>query len=139
MRRYRAFLIPALGLAAVLVGFLVANLQENLVYYREPNEILQDPTIEAQDRFRLGGQVVPGSVADDGETVSFSVTDGKATVAVLHRGAPQQLFQEGIGVVVEGTWDGSVFSSDSMIIKHDEQYRTEDGGVYTPEMRPNES
>ncbi len=38
-------------------------------------------------------------------------------------------------MVVEGTWNGAIFSSDSMIIKHDEQYRTEDGGVYTPEQR----
>jgi cytochrome c-type biogenesis protein CcmE len=136
MRRYRAFLIPAFGLIAVLVGFLVANLQENLVYYREPNEVVGDSEITAEDRFRLGGQVVPGSVAESGDTVSFAVTDGKQTVEVLHQGAPQQLFREGIGVVVEGTWDGTVFESDSMIIKHDEQYRTEDGQVYTPDQSP---
>ncbi len=139
MRRYRAFLIPAAGLLAVLIGFLVANIQENLVYYREPNEIVADPELAADDRFRLGGQVVPGSISEDGETVTFSVTDGKQTVAVLHRGAPQQLFRAGIGVVVEGTWNGTLFTSDSMIIKHDEQYRTEDGGVYTPENRPDGS
>jgi len=64
-----------------------------------------------------------------------SLTDGTTTVAVDHVGSPQQLFREGIGVVVEGTWDGTVFHSDSMIIKHDEQYRTEEGGVYTPDSR----
>jgi cytochrome c-type biogenesis protein CcmE len=32
--------------------------------------------------------------------------------------------------VVEGTWDGHEFHSDNMLIKHDEQYRTEDGEVY---------
>ncbi len=134
MRRYRAFLIPAAGLLAVLIGFLVANIQENLVYYREPNEIVDDPEIAADDRFRLGGQVVPGSITEAGDTVSFAVTDGKQTVEVVHRGAPQQLFREGIGVVVEGTWDGTLFTSDSMIIKHDEQYRTEDGQIYTPDQ-----
>jgi len=135
MKRYRAFLIPALGLLAILIGFLVFNIRDNLVYYRVPDEVIADNTISESDRFRLGGQVVAGSISDDESTVTFSVTDGKQTIVVVHQGAPQQLFQEGIGVVVEGTWDGEVFSSDSMIIKHDEQYRTEDGGVYTPEQR----
>ena len=75
------------------------------------------------------------SLTGDDTTVTFSVTDGKKTIVVVHAGAPQQLFAEGIGVVVEGTWNGDIFSSDSMIIKHDEQYRTEDGGVYTPDQR----
>ena len=50
---------------------------------------------------------------------------------MVHSGAPQELFSEGIGVVVEGTWDGTVFHSDTMLVKHDEQYRT-DEGVYEP-------
>ncbi len=81
---------------------------------------------------RLGGQVVPGTVNETDSGVSFEVSDGENSILVNHSGAPQQLFQEGIGVVVEGTWDGSHFSSDEMMIKHDEQYRTEDGGVYKP-------
>ena len=135
MRRYRLFLIAAAGLLVVLIGFLVANLQENLVYYRAPAEVVADTSITATQRFRLGGQVVPGTIEDDGATTTFEVSDGDAVVVVRHTGVPQQLFRAGIGVVVEGTWDGRVFSSDAMIIKHDEQYRTEDGGVYTPDNR----
>jgi len=136
MKRYRAFLIPAAGLLAVLLGFLVFNIRGDLVYYKTPEEVVTDDTITNTDRFRLGGQVVPGTISDTGTGVAFAITDGKQTIEVHHEGAPQQLFQEGIGVVVEGSWDGEVFSSDSMIIKHDEQYRTEDGGIYTPENRP---
>lgn len=129
------FLIAAGGLLAVLIGFLAANLRDNLVYYRTPSEVVADATINASQRFRLGGQVVPGTIGAVGEVTEFAVSDGTAIMVVRHTGAPQQLFREGIGVVVEGTWDGQVFSSDSMIIKHDEQYRTEDGGVYTPDSR----
>lgn len=135
MKRYRLFIIAAGGLLAVLVGFLVANLQNNLVYYRVPAEVVADGAIDATQRFRLGGQVVAGTIADDGAITTFAVSDGEAMITVRHTGVPQQLFRAGIGVVVEGTWDGEVFSSDSMIIKHDEQYRTEDGGVYTPDSR----
>ncbi len=135
MKRYRLFIVAMVGLLAVLVGFLIANIRENLVYYKTPTEVLHDGAAADAGRFRLGGQVVPGTVAETGDGVSFEVTDGTTTLEVSHVGAPQQLFREGIGVVVEGTWDGSVFHSDSMIIKHDEQYRTEEGGVYTPDSR----
>lgn len=135
MRRYRLFMIAMGGLLAVLVGFLIANIGENLVYYRTPTEVVDDPLPATQGRFRLGGLVVAGTVVESATQLTFAVTDGTTTVAVDHVGAPQQLFREGIGVVVEGTWDGAVFHSDSMIIKHDEQYRTEEGGVYTPDSR----
>jgi len=135
MKRYRLFIVAMIGLLAVLVGFLIANIRENLVYYKTPTEVLNDSPSANTGRFRLGGQVVPGTVAETADGVTFEVTDGTTTLAVSHVGAPQQLFREGIGVVVEGTWDGSVFHSDSMIIKHDEQYRTEEGGVYTPDSR----
>ncbi len=132
MRRYALFVIPALGLVAIIAGFLVFNLNDALVYYRTPSEVLEQTEIDATDRMRLGGQVVAGSVAETADGVDFQVTDGNTSILVIHTGDPQQLFQEGIGVVVEGAWDGERFHSDTMIIKHDEQYRTEDGAVYTP-------
>jgi cytochrome c-type biogenesis protein CcmE len=131
MKRYRLFVIPALGLVAVIVGFLAFNLSDALVYYRTPTEVLEEDRANLDGRFRLGGQVEAGSVAATEEGVVFQVTDGTNAVDVTHTGAPQQLFQEGIGVVVEGSWDGSRFHSDTMIVKHDEQYRSEDG-VYEP-------
>jgi cytochrome c-type biogenesis protein CcmE len=132
MKRYRWFVIPAIGLAAILLGFLLFNLQDSLVFFRTPTEVVVDAEPDGESRMRLGGQVVPGTVNETDSGVSFEVSDGENSILVNHSGAPQQLFQEGIGVVVEGTWDGSHFSSDEMMIKHDEQYRTEDGGVYKP-------
>lgn len=128
--RYRAFLIPAIGLIVVIGGFLAFSLNDSLVYFLTPTELLDEPT--ADDRVRLGGQVVEGSVSQTSDGVAFEVTDGVEAVTVEHDGAPQQLFQEGIGVVVEGRWSGEVFRSDTMIIRHDEQYRTSDGEEYDP-------
>jgi cytochrome c-type biogenesis protein CcmE len=127
--RYWKFVVPAALLAGVLV-VVVFMLNSNLVYFNTPTE-LQDESAGEQ-RHRLGGQVVAGSVAAGDQGVSFEVTDGRVTLPVAHQGAPPQLFQEGVGVVVEGTWDGTTFHSDTMLVKHDEQYRSEDG-VYDPE------
>ena len=111
----------------VLVVLLV-NLSSSLVYFVTPTDLLEAEPNDS--RSRLGGQVERGSVVEEAERVRFRVTDGRQAVDVIHAGAPQQLFQEGIGVVVEGHWDGTTFLSDTMLVRHDEQYRTEDGSVY---------
>jgi len=122
MKRYAKFVIPAALLVVVLVVLMV-NLSSALVYYNTPSELAD--RAGSADRLRLGGRVVPGTVVDADGVVQFEVEDCDISVSVLHAGAPPQLFQEGIGVVVEGTWDGSAFSSDTMLVKHDEQYRTD--------------
>ncbi len=129
MSRYWRFVVPAVVIAVVIGGLLV-TLQSNLVFFNTPTELVEQSG--GDERMRLGGEVVVGSVVESDRGVAFAVTDGRQVVNVVHTGAPQELFQEGIGVVVEGTWDGHRFSSDSMIVSHDEQYRTEDGDVYEP-------
>jgi len=124
VKRYWKFILPA-GIVVVLLVVLVTGLNANLVYFNTPTEMMQQQPGDA--RLRLGGQVVPGTVTDTPTGVTFDVTDGRETVAVAHTGAPQQLFQEGIGVVVEGTWDGNEFHSDTMLVKHDENYKSENG------------
>jgi cytochrome c-type biogenesis protein CcmE len=135
VKRYWKFILPAAALVAILVVLLL-NLNSSLVYFNTPTELAAEEAGEA--RLRLGGQVVTGSVTETTEGVSFDVTDGRQAVRVLHVGAPQELFAEGIGVVVEGTWDGEAFHSDSMLVKHDEQYQTDDS-VYDPEHPYGES
>ena len=137
MRRYARFVVPALGLVVVLLGFLLFNLKDSLVFFRTPTEVVTETT-PGEDRMRLGGQVVGGTVEDTSDGVLFDVSDGTTTIAVVHTGAPQQLFQEGIGVVITGTWNGDRFHSDEMLVKHDEQYRTEDGRVYETGEYPHE-
>lgn len=125
--RVRVFVVPGIGLAAVLAGTLTfGNLNENLVYYLTPGEASVERAAASDgERFRLGGLVEEGSIVPTADGVQFTVvgdSDGSA-VQVAHTGAPNQLFQEGIGVVVEGQWRQDTFVSDTMIVKHDEEYR----------------
>ncbi len=122
MKRYWKFIIPAAIVVIVLV-VLVFSLNSSLVYFNTPTELAEQAP--GDGRLRLGGQVVAGTVTDTTGGVTFEVTDGREAVTVVHVGAPQQLFQEGVGVVVEGTWDGHEFHSDTMLIKHDENYDSE--------------
>lgn len=128
IKRYWKFLVPAVVILGVLVVLMI-NLSSNLVYFHTPTELHHD-VAPSQDRLRLGGQVVAGSVEASGETLLLTVTDGREALEVVHNGVVPQLFAEGQGVIVEGTWDGTMFHSDTMLIRHDEQYRTEDNEIY---------
>ena len=122
--RLRSLVVPGVGLAAVLAGTLsFGGLNGNLVYYLTPTEaVAQQEDFADGRRFRLAGVVSPGSVTGSADDVRFSVTDESTTIEVVHAGVPPQLFQEGIEVVLEGSWRGSTFTSDTMLIKHDEEY-----------------
>lgn len=133
---YRAVVLPVVGVIVVLGGFLVSNLNDNLVYYLTPAEAVADKAdYDDGERFRLGGLVEQGSVERTDDGVRFELVDGGTSIRVVHTGAPAQLFQSGIGVIVEGAWRGDTFYSDTMIVKHDENYAspatdetTTDGG-----------
>lgn len=131
VKRYIRFLIPAGAILGVLVVMLM-TLSDSLIYFYTPTDIVSGEI--AQERFRIGGEVLEGSVTTTDAGVEFTVTDGRESIGVVHVGAPQGLFQEGIGVVLEGSWDGEVFRSDTMLVKHDETYVAEDGEVYDAEQ-----
>ena len=59
MKRYAKFVIPAVVLAGVLVVLMV-NLSSALVYFNTPSEVAERDA--SDERLRLGGRVVPGSV-----------------------------------------------------------------------------
>jgi cytochrome c-type biogenesis protein CcmE len=133
--RYKWFVLPAIGVIVLALGFMLfGTLGDSLVYYLTPTEAVdQQAEFPDGERFRLGGLVTEGTVVTSNSGVSFLVTDGNRSIDVVHTGSPPQLFQENIGVVVEGAWVGDRFESDTLIINHDEEYRYEDNeGAYIP-------
>jgi cytochrome c-type biogenesis protein CcmE len=121
-----ALLVAGAGLAFVAFG----NIGENLVYYWSPAEMLTQGERAYGPTIRLGGVVKPGSIQWNAEhtTLHFQVsTDHKPeSVAVMVRSTevPPQMFRDGIGVVVEGTFDKSqVFSSNRLMVNHSNEYR----------------
>ena len=117
-------LIASLCLLGFAVGLTLYAFQSRIVFFFSPTEIAANrPDIGRV--VRLGGLVEAGSVqkAGDGGTTDFHVTDLKNTVTVRYRGVLPDLFREGQGVVVEGSYgtDGS-FTATEVLAKHDEKY-----------------
>src|SRR5689334_19544849 len=99
----------ALGGAVILaaLGFLIyQGISSNLVYYITPSELLAKGAESNGQSFRVGGQVRPHSVHWNPYTqvVRFVLQDPKGSVHVVSHGQPPELFRQGIGCVVEGTY-----------------------------------
>lgn len=126
----RKWVVPV-GLMAMLVAgfFLVRSLSDDLVYYLYTSEAVeQRADFPDGRRFRLAGIVVPGTISFNADEVVFEVSDGAATVPVRLLGTPPQLFAEDVPVLMEGTWEGDVFESDLLLIRHEEGYEAPDEG-----------
>jgi cytochrome c-type biogenesis protein CcmE len=108
------------ALVAILVLALV--LSSNVVYFRTVSEAVEQRADQGDDRFRMAGEVVSGTLVETRSGVRFEVTDGKATAEVVHRGDPPELFEEGAPVVCEGRWNDDAFASDRILIKHGNEY-----------------
>jgi cytochrome c-type biogenesis protein CcmE len=114
-------------LAIVTIIVLGVVLSKNVVYFRTVSEAVAQRSHEGSDRLRVAGAVVPGTVAETRQGVQFDITDGKKTIAILHRGDPPSLFKDGAPVVCEGNWSkGAAFDSDRILIKHGNEYKPPD-------------
>ncbi len=113
------FGLSALAAAAFLV---VTALDESLLYFYTPTQ-LAERGVATGVNFRLGGIVEEESVAQDGATTQFVITDRQATITVSFDGMLPDLFREGQGVIAEGTLNAQgVFAAHEVLAKHDETY-----------------
>jgi len=121
-RRF-AFLATALGIATLATTLVVFALGDRVLYFYSPSEA-KARNVPAGQAINLGGLVLKGSVErPGGTTVRFKVTDGQAEVTVVYTRDLPDLFREGQGVVVTGTFGGDgVFAASYVLAKHDENY-----------------
>jgi cytochrome c-type biogenesis protein CcmE len=124
---------PSIGLILTLLivlggfGYLIyGGLDDNLVYFLTPSELMAKGDSAHNKPVRLGGMVVPGTVKWDAKAIDlrFTLADTKGKIEVHSQKAPPQMFREGQGVVVEGRLNRTgVFESTSLMVKHSNEYK----------------
>jgi cytochrome c-type biogenesis protein CcmE len=111
--------VVALGLSTALIGYAM---RDGINFFRSPTQVMAEPPA-ANEVFRIGGLVEEGSlVRGQGETVTFRVTDGGASVAVAYTGVLPDLFEENQGMVGTGRYIDGIFQASEILAKHDETY-----------------
>ena len=111
-------------IALALAYMIYAGVTQSAVYFVTPSELRAVPV--AGKAYRVGGMVEKGTLRWDARTLdlSFTLSDGRATIPVHHTGTAPDLFGEGRGAVVEGRWtaDG-YFKATQILAKHSEEYK----------------
>lgn len=120
-RRIQVIVIAMIALvgATGLVGYAM---RDGINFFRSPSQVVEAPPLP-NEVFRIGGLVEAGTlVRGEGETITFSVTDGGASVPVAYTGILPDLFKEGEGMVGTGSYIDGRFEATEILAKHDETY-----------------
>jgi cytochrome c-type biogenesis protein CcmE len=120
-RRIQIIAVAAVALAGstALIGYAM---RDGINFFRPPSEVVaaMPPPTEV---FRIGGLVEEGTLMrGQGETVTFHVTDGGASVPVAYTGVLLDLFGEGEGMVGTGSMIDGTFVATEILARHDETY-----------------
>ncbi|MFV0512566.1 MAG: cytochrome c maturation protein CcmE [Jhaorihella sp.] len=120
-RRIQVIVLAAVALT-VATGLIGYAMRDGINFFRAPSQIVAEPP-EADEVFRLGGLVEEGTlVRGQGETVTFAVTDGGASIPVSFTGVLPDLFDENQGMIGTGRYINGVFEATEILAKHDEDY-----------------
>ena len=120
-----------LGIGLIIYASTVIA-SRNTIYYYTTSETL-GIEISNEERIKLGGFVVEDSITKDGEFTLFTITDGNKDIDIVFDGFVPELFQENMGVILDGVFDDNLFLADDMLVKHDNEYVSSDGETYNVE------
>ena len=114
-------LFSAFTFFCFIVGTILIVLQDNILFFYTPSEILQK-NLKQDEKVRLGGLVEENSVARNDTKINFTITDLKKTIEVTYEGILPDLFRENQGVVAQGSLEKNVLKAKEVFAKHDENY-----------------
>ena len=122
-QRRLIFLFGAFGVTALAAALMIFALGDATLFFYTPSEA-KARSVPVGQAINLGGLVADGSVKHSkGFDVEFKVTDGEADVVVSYDQDLPDLFREGQGVVVTGSFkDDGKFIASNVLAKHDETY-----------------
>ena len=121
-KKKRFYIIfSAFSFFCFIVGAILIILQDNILFFYTPSEILQK-NLKPNEKIRLGGLVEENSVVRNDVIINFIITDLKENIEVSYEGILPDLFREGQGVIVNGYLKNNIFYASEVLAKHDENY-----------------
>jgi len=125
MTRKQKRLAIIAGLAVVLAiatTLVLVALRDQILFFYSPSDVVAREVAVGQP-IRLGGLVKDASWTREGQSNTFTITDGGMDIVAQYNGILPDLFREGQGVVAEGSMGGDgQFMASNVLAKHDENY-----------------
>jgi len=126
MKKRWKYIVAAVIILGALGGLVYSGVQQSMVYFYTPTEVKEKAATLKDRALRVGGMVQEGSIRwdKDQRLLTFTLTDGQTAIPVRHRGTAPDLFKEGAGAVVEGTWaEAGYLQCSTIMAKHSEEYK----------------
>lgn len=127
MSRKKKLAIGTVVVAAAIGLLLFFTLRTYGVYYYTVSEALERADSSRGETIGVGGRVVEGSFERNAAAVTFTLTDGRASLSVIHTGSIPDSFAEGKDVMIKGKFQSDgLFHSAKILTKCPSKYAPED-------------
>jgi cytochrome c-type biogenesis protein CcmE len=125
-RKRKIRLVVALSVAVLLAVALIYTSFSASTQAKEPSQVL---SATPGTKTEMNGKVVPGSIKQVGEGITFEVMDRKGsteTMPVSYQGAVPDPFRGGREIVLTGAYEGGTFvgEPESLITKCPSKFTT---------------
>ena len=132
MNNKNKFIIAIVAFAVLVIGWITVGFESAEVPYVSVSDLINKRESYSQSRFRLGGNVEPGSIfySDDQLTVNFNLKQGNSKLPVKYTSAAiPDLFKDGAEVIVEGAYAKGLLTADNLMTKCASRYDEESNYV----------
>ena len=100
------FIVVLLGIGLIIYASTIIA-SRNTIYYYTTSETT-NIEISKNERIKLGGFVVENSISKDAGFTIFTITDGNKDIEIVFDGFIPDLFQENMGVILDGVFELSL-------------------------------
>lgn len=119
-------------IVVTVAALMITSLGDALTYYNTVDELKKDGANAIEDRRRVGGRVLTGTIEKDGRNnLSFAIYHNEPTdtLPVHYRGITPDLFGEEVDVIVEGKLQSDgVFYASNLIAQHPPEFKVAEPG-----------
>lgn len=116
------YAVVGLVLIGALAFLIFKGLGSALDFYMPADQAVAQKATLGGKTINLEGVVAPGTIHSTTDGVNFVVSSGAVRLAVHNTSSPPQLFQANIPVIAVGHFQGDLFVSDQILVKHSSTY-----------------
>ena len=121
----KKFASVIIAISLLIIIWVGLGFEGNELPYVTIQDLIERKTIKPGKRFRLGGNVMEGSILrneNDPLALSFVLIQEKEELSVSYHKIVPDMFKDGSEVIVEGFYDGQTFYADNLMTKCASRY-----------------